>query len=310
MATLHDTQREFDTEACDPDKLRDPLGAGIALAASFDAEFAPASGSVAIVGPGGVEAKPTVRAERPRAGSGERARVTPVPDAKGPQPKKPSEFWSGHRSLDGTDGEPSPVWTPRARMIDAQDQHARKRRKRRHGRERGRSEPMSACARYEADSRVRLSAAEFSKAWSKFIDKTILWIWFCTFTFKSDVSVERALELFDQWWARLSEAVRQKSKSTLSLTCVVAIEWTHANRVHLHAVVAGPGLDDHRRIRWQHYWEGLHYLCGMARILPAQDRASSYLGKYLGKGGILVLRGRFPRWHAPQMRERQRSKPD
>jgi hypothetical protein len=93
-------------------------------------------------------------------------------------------------------------------MIDAQDQHARKRRKRRHGRERGSSEPMSACARYEADARVRLSAAEFSKAWSKFIDKTISWIWFCTFTFKSDVSVERALELFDQWWARLSEAVR------------------------------------------------------------------------------------------------------
>lgn len=65
------TSHECDVEARDPDKLRDPLGAGTTLAASFGVTSTIASGSAGLSCPGGMMAQPRVHAQGPReAGSG------------------------------------------------------------------------------------------------------------------------------------------------------------------------------------------------------------------------------------------------
>ena len=76
---MNPISHEFDIEACDLDKLRDPLGAGTTLAASFGAQSCKASDSALVSCPEGVvAAQPPVRAEGPRL-SGERARESNHP---------------------------------------------------------------------------------------------------------------------------------------------------------------------------------------------------------------------------------------
>jgi hypothetical protein len=191
------------------------------------------------------------------------------------------------------------IWTPDARMIDPNDFARRARRRRRHGRERTRSEPMAAAVRSLDDAlAVKITNIELRDAWGRWIDRAAGWDWFTTHTFKEDVFPDRALRFFDRWLARLAEAIRQKSRCSPELQSACAVEWTCRGRVHLHAVVSGRELSDHRRLRWQHRWEGLDRVCGMARVLPAMGRASAYLAKYCGKGGIVVVRGRFAGWPA------------
>lgn len=70
-ATLFNPSHRFDVEARDPDKLRDPLGAGTTLAASFGVGSSIASGPAGLSCPGGIGAQPRVHAQGPReAGSG------------------------------------------------------------------------------------------------------------------------------------------------------------------------------------------------------------------------------------------------
>lgn len=191
------------------------------------------------------------------------------------------------------------IWTRDARMIDPSDFDRRKRRRRRHGRERSRSESMPAAIRTIDDSvAVKVTNVELREEWGRWIDRAAAWDWFTTQTFKEDVFPDRALRLFDRWLARMAEAIREKSRCSPELQSACAVEWTCRGRVHLHAVVSGRGLGDHRRVRWEHRWEGLDPVCGMARVLPAKGRASAYLAKYCGKGGIVVVRGRFAGWPA------------
>lgn len=63
---------ECDVEARDPDKLRDPLGAGTTLAASFGVGSITASGPAGLSCPGGMAAQPPVHAEGPRGAGSER----------------------------------------------------------------------------------------------------------------------------------------------------------------------------------------------------------------------------------------------
>lgn len=153
---------------------------------------------------------------------------------------------------------------------------------------------MSVCARTIRDARVTVAQDAFAEAWSRWIDGAAAWNWFATLTFKEDVSVERAEKLARRWLARLAEATRQKSQSDPKLQSVTAIEWTCQGRVHIHIVIEAQGLDGHRRLRWQHRWEELDRVCGMARVFPASEAASAYLGKYLGKGGVITLSGLSP----------------
>jgi hypothetical protein len=157
---------------------------------------------------------------------------------------------------------------------------------------------MAACVRNPEDGRLVVTSADLRDAYGTWIDGAAPWAWFATFTFVYDVFPDRALRMFDRWLARLAEAIRTKSRCSPNLTSACAIEWTHAKRVHLHSVIAGRGLSEHRMLRWQHRWEDLDRCCGMARVLPASGRASAYLAKYCGKGGIVVVRGRFAGWSA------------
>lgn len=262
---------EFELGARDPDTERDPLGAGTTLAASSDSEFTTACGPAGSSRPEGVPAQPAVPPQGPRA-SGERGGVTVETVAT---PRR---------------------WTPECRFIDDEDALRRQRRPERHGRERSRSVPMAAGIRYPGDGRLAVTSRELRDAYGAWIDEAADWVWFTTHTFVQDVFPDRAVSLFDRWSARLAEACRQKSGCSPELQSACAIEWTHAQRVHLHSVISARGLSGLRRLRWQHRWEELERCCGMARVLPATGRASAYLAKYCGKGGIVVVRGRFAGW--------------
>lgn len=171
-------------------------------------------------------------------------------------------------------------------------------RARRHGRVRERFSDIGVACHSFYDRPIWYEAgAKISEAWVKWIRVNDPFNWFVTLTFKNDVSVELAHRLLDRWLARLAQAVRDKSGHQAPLTCVCATEWTTNRRVHLHLVVKAPGLDEHRRKRWSKTWEGLSALCGMARTHPAARRAAPYLTKYIGKGGLLHVRGRFVGWH-------------
>ena len=139
-----------------------------------------------------------------------------------------------------------------------------------------------------------------SSSWEKLIRLNGPWDWFVTFTFKSDVSIQQAVSKREQWIAKLSQAVRDKSGLRARVTWVCAIEWTHARRVHLHLLLKAPGLDDLSRRRWRTRWECLGSVCGMARIHSACVRAAPYLTKYVGKGGLMDCGGRFVRWRDPR----------
>lgn len=149
---------------------------------------------------------------------------------------------------------------------------------------------MAPAVRTERESYQGGPLAPLAGAWAEWIDLWP-WDWFATFTFKDDVSPDVALRLLDRWLGRLREALTDSAAPMLQ--CVVAIEWTCRGRVHLHAVCRAPGLCDVSRKRWRQRWEGLSRVCGMARIHPASGRASGYLSKYCGKGGVIVARGRF-----------------
>jgi len=70
---------EYDAEASDCDRSRDPLGADTTSAASLGAVFGPASGLALVTSPGGIEAaQPPVRAQGPHD-RGERARAFTKP---------------------------------------------------------------------------------------------------------------------------------------------------------------------------------------------------------------------------------------
>jgi|GEM_PF-5793408 len=171
-------------------------------------------------------------------------------------------------------------------------------RRRRHGKPRERFSPIGqACERWDDRPMNVGMRVALRDQWAKWIEVNGPWTWFVTLTFKEDVSVGRGNRLLDRWLARLAQACRDKSGHQAVLTCVCAVEWTTNRRVHLHLVAKAPGLDEHRRKRWQHIWEETSYVCGMARIHPARRRAAPYLTKYLGKGGLLHVRGRFVGWH-------------
>lgn len=98
---------------------------------------------------------------------------------------------------------------------------------------------------------------------------------------------------------------------------VLAVEWTQAGRVHLHAAVSFAVFASHQsrgsdwealsRKDWCDRWERMTHRCGMARIYLQRGRASSYLAKELGKGGVFILGGPFARRLTAYQSARRRS---
>lgn len=91
------SRSRFDAAARDPDKLRDPLGAGSTLAASFGAESRPASGPAGLPCPGGVAAQPLVPSEGPRVSGeplGGTSEALPVASSAGGRVSPPAK---GHQ---------------------------------------------------------------------------------------------------------------------------------------------------------------------------------------------------------------------
>ena len=133
-------------------------------------------------------------------------------------------------------------------------------------------------------------------AWALWIDQNGPWEWFTTHTFKQDVSPRLALRFWDRWFARLSEACRQRAQRPAHARAAVGIEWTTNDRVHLHTVIRARALPAFSLQRWSHRWEGIApHWCGMSRLHAANGgKASAYLTKYMGKGGLLALRGTWP----------------
>lgn len=133
-------------------------------------------------------------------------------------------------------------------------------------------------------------------SWTHLVNSHGPYDWFTTHTFVVDCSPALAVRLYDRWLWRLIEGCRRKSRRAFVFRAALAVEWTHAERVHLHSVIAAPGLAGLPHARWRHRWEGQSAVCGMARVHSARGTASAYLAKYTGKGGAVMLRGSFARW--------------
>jgi len=125
--------------------------------------------------------------------------------------------------------------------------------------------------------------------WANFIRAHRPWQWFATFTFKYDLKEDPALRRFGAWVGRLTQALRDSGSKKPKVKYVLAVEWTHLKRVHLHALLSSPGLDRLNRLRWAGRWTQVGG--GYARIYPALGRAWGYLSKEIAKGGQIHFGG-------------------
>ena len=186
---------------------------------------------------------------------------------------------------------------------------------------RGQSPRMPAGIVTLADSRHPEYRRALPRSVARFIDRAAEWHWFTTHTFSRDLSPDKALRYYEVWMARLSASLPNTQRRQLRRrksdgpgpgggdapeldartrrrgkpSYVVAIEWTRGGRVHLHSVISEDRLVASRRTRWARRWESLGPVCGMARIELPRGRASDYLAKEIGKGGVFCCGGPFAR---------------
>jgi len=137
---------------------------------------------------------------------------------------------------------------------------------------------------------------EERKIWIKILENNFPWHWFCTFTFKVDISPELAVKHYFSWLSRVRMALDQNIKHRAKLRWFLATEPTYAGRVHLHALLSHDGLRRLNRFRYASKWERVSiskgknnrwFPCGLARIYPAKTKAAvRYITKYVAKGGF------------------------
>lgn len=155
--------------------------------------------------------------------------------------------------------------------------------------------PPSACADLRGVGNQSLELARLT--WKRWIMANGPWDWFLTLTFTEDWYMgiigheESALAIFRQFLGRVKQAHKQ-ARANAGLRRNPRFRWVtamepHADgRIHLHSLIAAAGLSDMSRFRAESRWEA----CGggMARILPAVNKAAPYLSKYIAKGGFLL----------------------
>lgn len=114
-------------------------------------------------------------------------------------------------------------------------------------------------------------------------------VWFVSVTFKRNVSGYRAWGLLSGWLRRLKEGY--KHKGGLELRWICATEWQLRGVIHFHLLIAGVGLSELSRKRWEVRWETSDRNTGYCRIYDADRKAAPYLAKYIRKGSELQTGG-------------------
>lgn len=146
--------------------------------------------------------------------------------------------------------------------------------------------------------------------WIKILMNNSPWYWFCTFTFKVDISSELAVKHFLRWLSRVRMALDQNIAHRAKLRWFLATEPTTAGRVHLHALLSHDGLRRLNMFRFASRWEHVSiskgkrkwFPCGLARIYPAKTKAAvRYVTKYVAKGGFFDW-GRLKLQHSEYVR--------
>lgn len=139
------------------------------------------------------------------------------------------------------------------------------------------------------------------------------WHWFCTFTFKYDITALHAERLFKRWVARLCRSLNhnRKSSTQVRLSYALAIEYTTLNRVHMHAVIKTQcgSLAGSNMMRWENRWESISHGSGMAKIGKAGSAACKYVVKYTAKRGRLSMGGPFATWQRNPLVSRKVNQP-
>jgi len=114
-------------------------------------------------------------------------------------------------------------------------------------------------------------------------------VWFVTMTFKTFIDPGRAWRLLQLWLGRLRQSYEDKGGRRLRWVC--ATEWQQRDVVHFHLLIAGVGLSELSRKRWEVRWESTDLNTGFCRIYDADRKAAPYLAKYIRKGSEISRGG-------------------
>jgi len=131
-------------------------------------------------------------------------------------------------------------------------------------------------------------------AWIEFIERFEPYHWYCTLTFKNNVSNARANKQFSRYIRRINEILfgkRYRDKG-LGLPYVNARERQNRGTPHFHTLIGGD-VYKLKRLSYMDLWykgEGRKFNAnGFARILPFDslqgETIRAYISKYVVKGG-------------------------
>ncbi len=133
------------------------------------------------------------------------------------------------------------------------------------------------------------------ETWARFIEWG-LWaghpkpdVLFASMTFLTFIERWRSFVLLKRWLGHLRQGYEDKGGYRLRWIC--ATEWQIREVVHFHLLIAGVGLNDVSRKRWESRWESSDRSTGFCRIYDADRGAAPYLAKYMHKGGELTKGG-------------------
>ncbi len=145
---------------------------------------------------------------------------------------------------------------------------------------------------YNRENHVNCQALQ--EAWVTLLSR-YSWDWFCSFTFRGEiVHPERASKTFNLFLCKINRAIfgNRWYKHKKGIRWVRAIEMQKRGVLHYHALIAGKGLQDLRRLTFMDEWDEL---AGYARIEPLRSSQAvySYISKYVTKGGEIDIGGNF-----------------
>lgn len=153
----------------------------------------------------------------------------------------------------------------------------------------------------ETVNRAQVQAVK--DGWVSFLSR-YAWLWFTTNTFREEVHPERADKCYRYWLHNINRHLygNRYQKKGVSVYGVKALEYQERGVIHFHSLLAGDGLSDVSRLESMDTW---HELAGYARIYPprSQEAVSSYVSKYVVKGGEIECVGFFPAYPAALLHE-------
>lgn len=108
------------------------------------------------------------------------------------------------------------------------------------------------------------------------------WDWYCTLTFRNQVSSRMAFKRFNNWKIQLKKATNQR----IDYAMVIEHTYTRIDIPHLHLFLAGAGRE--KPYIWEKRW---YAMGGLAKIEPYDPKqgASYYLGSKIASGMVDVI---------------------